>query len=37
MNQFVAFTDRAPALAAAAGKRASYRFIEFFTHFPACQ
>jgi hypothetical protein len=31
MNQLVAFTDRAPALVAAAGERASYRFLEFFT------
>jgi hypothetical protein len=31
MNQLVAFTDRAPALVAAAGARASYRFFEFFT------
>jgi hypothetical protein len=31
MNQLVAFTDRAPALIAAAGERASYRFFEFFT------
>jgi hypothetical protein len=27
MNQIVAFTDRAPALIAAAGARASYRFL----------
>jgi hypothetical protein len=27
----VAFTDRAPALVAASGERASYRFFEFFT------
>jgi hypothetical protein len=27
MNQLVAFTDRAPALIAAAGARASYRFL----------
>ncbi|MGB8901454.1 MAG: hypothetical protein WCC90_20415 [Methylocella sp.] len=31
MNQLVAFTDRTPALVAAAGARASYRFLEFFT------
>jgi len=31
MNQLVAFTNRAPALVAAAGARASYRFLEFFT------
>ena len=32
MNQLVPITaDRAPALAAAAGERASYRFLEFFT------
>jgi hypothetical protein len=32
MNQLVAFTaSRAPALVAAAGARASYRFLEFFT------
>jgi hypothetical protein len=31
MNQLVPFTDRAPALVAAAGARASYRFFEFFT------
>jgi len=31
MNQLVAFADRAPALVAAAGERASYRFFEFFT------
>lgn len=31
MNQLVAFTDRAPALISAAGARASYRFLEFFT------
>lgn len=31
MNQLVPFTDRTPALAAAAGERASYRFLEFFT------
>ena len=31
MNQLVAITDRAPALVAAAGARASYRFLEFFT------
>jgi hypothetical protein len=31
MNQPVPTTDRAPALAAAAGARASYRFFEFFT------
>jgi hypothetical protein len=31
MNQLVPITDRAPALVAAAGERASYRFFEFFT------
>jgi site-specific recombinase XerD len=31
MNQLVAFTDRGPALVAAVGERASYRFFEFFT------
>jgi hypothetical protein len=31
MNQLVAFTDRAPALVAAGGARASYHFFEFFT------
>ena len=31
MNQLVPFTDRAPALVAAGGERASYRFFEFFT------
>jgi hypothetical protein len=31
MNQLVTFTSRAPALASAAGERASYRFFEFFT------
>jgi site-specific recombinase XerD len=31
MNQLVALTDRTPALVAAAGPRASYRFLEFFT------
>ena len=30
MNQLVPFTDRAPALVAASGARASYRFLEFF-------
>jgi hypothetical protein len=30
MNQIVAFTDRAPALIAAAGDRAQTRFWEFF-------
>jgi Phage integrase, N-terminal SAM-like domain len=30
-NQLVAFTDRIPALVAAAGERTSYRFFEFFT------
>jgi hypothetical protein len=30
-RQLVPFTDRAPALVAAAGARASYRFLEFFT------
>ena len=31
MNQLVPFTDRAPALVAASGVHASYRFPEFFT------
>jgi hypothetical protein len=31
MNQLVIFADRAPALIAAVGERASYRFFEFFT------
>jgi hypothetical protein len=31
MTQLVVFTDRTPALVAAAGERASYRFSEFFT------
>ena len=31
MNQLVPFTDHAPALIAAVGERASYRFFEFFT------
>jgi hypothetical protein len=31
VNKLVPFTDRAPALIAAAGKRASYRLSEFFT------
>ena len=31
MNQLVPFIDRSPALIAAAGERASYRFFEFFT------
>jgi hypothetical protein len=31
MNQLVVFTDRTPALVAAVGERASYRFFEFFT------
>jgi site-specific recombinase XerD len=31
MNQLVPFTDRAPALIAAVGERASYHFFEFFT------
>ena len=31
MNQLIVFTDRAPALIAAIGERASYRFFEFFT------
>jgi hypothetical protein len=31
VNQLVPFTDRAPALIAAVGERASYRFFEFFT------
>jgi site-specific recombinase XerD len=31
MNQLVSFTDRTPALVAAVGQRASYRFFEFFT------
>ena len=30
-TQLIAFTDRAPALIAAVGDRASYRFFEFFT------
>ena len=30
-NQLVIFTDRAPALVAAEGAHASYRFFEFFT------
>jgi site-specific recombinase XerD len=30
-SQIVPFTDRAPALVAATGERASYRFFEFFT------
>jgi hypothetical protein len=30
-NQLVPFTDRAPAIVAAAGARVSYRFLEFFT------
>jgi hypothetical protein len=38
MNQLVPIlADRAPALAAAVGARASYRFLEFFTLFPVCQ
>jgi hypothetical protein len=37
MNQLVAFTGRTHAVVAAPGERASYRFFEFFTHFPACQ
>src|ERR1019366_7605294 len=31
MNQLVPFTERAPAVIAAVGERASYRFFEFFT------
>ena len=31
MTQLIVFTDRAPALIAAVGDRASYRFFEFFT------
>ncbi|MGA8171610.1 MAG: site-specific integrase [Methylocystis sp.] len=31
MNQLIILTDRAPALIAAVGARASYRFFEFFT------
>jgi hypothetical protein len=31
MNQLVPFADRAHALVAAAGPRAAYRFLEFFT------
>jgi hypothetical protein len=31
MNQLVPFTDRTPAVVAAAGARASSRFLEFFT------
>ena len=31
MNQLVPFTGRTPALVAASGERASYRFFEFFT------
>ena len=31
MNQLVSFTDLTPALIAAVGERASYRFFEFFT------
>jgi hypothetical protein len=31
MSAFVPFTDRAPAVIAAAGEGASYRFLEFFT------
>ncbi len=31
MNQLVPFAERAPALIAAVGARASYRFFEFFT------
>ena len=31
MTQLVIFADRAPALIAAVGERASYRFLEFFT------
>jgi hypothetical protein len=30
-SALVVFTDRGPALIAAAGARASYRFLEFFT------
>ena len=31
MNQLVPFTGRTPALVAAGGERASYRYFEFFT------
>ena len=31
MNQLIVFTHRAPALIAAVGERASYRFFELFT------
>jgi hypothetical protein len=31
VNQLAPFTDRTPALVAASGERASYRFFEFFT------
>jgi site-specific recombinase XerD len=31
VNQLIPLTDRAPALVASAGERASYRFFEFFT------
>ena len=31
MNQLIPFANRAPALIAAAGARASYRFFEFIT------
>ena len=31
INQLVVFADRTPALIAAVGERASYRFFEFFT------
>ncbi|MGC1863734.1 MAG: hypothetical protein WA733_22085 [Methylocystis sp.] len=31
INQLVVFADRTPALIAAVGERASYRFLEFFT------
>jgi integrase/recombinase XerD len=30
MNQLAPFTNRTPALVPTAGKRASYRFLEFF-------
>ena len=31
MSQLIVFNDRAPALIAAVGEHASYRFLEFFT------
>ena len=37
MNQLVPFTDRTPAHVAAGGERASYRYFEFLTLFPAWQ